>query len=374
MDLNTLLRQAQADGDFQRIANDGLAQFDAGPDGAPRYLGATLLPESEQEQNKYTEEAVRYRSIIANSGTRYSPTQKKGGDLIGTMDVELGESDIARELTGRDYDILLRILGRNANMEAVANILRWADTVLLRSLLDYNEAQRWQAVLDATVTRVGSNAYREVVAYPNPAGHRATIAGGTTAAPAGWYDPDADPFDDIFATADLLSDKGYSVNRIVTSRRNVGVLARHPRVRSRVGIAVVSPTGQIQGASGRATLGTINEALQSDGLPPIELYERRYRTETGTERFFRQDAFAMLGTTGRNQEVDLGDDEPLPVREALGYVGVGRAAGQSAPGRVIRVEAFENKPPRVEGEAWQTSLPVITEPEAIAVLNIEAPA
>ena len=44
------------------------------------------------------------------------------------------------------------------------------------------------------------------------------------------------------------------------------------------------------------------------------------------------------------------------------------AAG-AAPGRVVRAEAHEDKPPRIEAEGWQTSLPVITEPEAFAILH-----
>ena len=42
---------------------------------------------------------------------------------------------------------------------------------------------------------------------------------------------------------------------------------------------------------------------------------------------------------------------------------------QAAPGRVIRSEAFESKPPRIEAEGWQTSLPVVTDPEAVAVIE-----
>jgi hypothetical protein len=53
----------------------------------------------------------------------------------------------------------------------------------------------------------------------------------------------------------------------------------------------------------------------------------------------------------------------------LGYTAIGRGAGQASNGRVIRAEAFDNKPPRIEAEGWQTALPVITEPEALAVIS-----
>jgi hypothetical protein len=35
----------------------------------------------------------------------------------------------------------------------------------------------------------------------------------------------------------------------------------------------------------------------------------------------------------------------------------------------VRAEHKEDKPPRIEAQGWQTSLPVITEPEAIGVLT-----
>jgi hypothetical protein len=82
----------------------------------------------------------------------------------------------------------------------------------------------------------------------------------------------------------------------------------------------------------------------------------------------------LVATTGRDESIDLGDFDPSVaspelVADTIGYVGVGRAAGQSAPGRHVVVNAYENKPPRIEGEAWQTSFPVITEPEAIYIIK-----
>ena len=76
-----------------------------------------------------------------------------------------------------------------------------------------------------------------------------------------------------------------------------------------------------------------------------------------------------MATTGQDESIDLGDTNSLMVANTLGYTALGRAAGQAMPGRVLRMEAFENKPPRIEAEGWQTSLPVITNPEAIAVIT-----
>jgi hypothetical protein len=357
-DLITLVKNAMADGTFATIARNAGAQF-----GTParRYLGATILPEKTVMKNMYREEGVRYRTIIANDGTRYSPAQKKKGELFGSMLVELGHSDIAREITAEEYDALIDYLQRNVSMEAMAQIIDWVDVTLNRALLEHNEKQRWQAIVSASITRLGDNEYTEIVSYPNPSGHRAN-AGGT------WSSDAYDPFDDILARADLLEGKGFTVNRIIASRPVISILSGNDKVKARTGVATISVTGQIQATAGRASLDAMNMALEKDGLPPIERYDLQYRTQTGTARFLASNVFVMLATTGRDETIDLGDNEEL-LTDTLGYTAIGRAAGQATPGRVVRMEAFDNKPPRIEGEAWQTSLPVITEPEAIAVIG-----
>jgi len=358
MDLRSLIRDMTEDGEFADTSMNRLAQF--GAVNRP-YLGATLLPERMVMKNIYRETSVRYRTIIANDGTRYSPAQLKKGELVGTMLVELGNSDIAREITAEDYDALLELLNNSADMQAQARIINWADVVLNGALLEHNEKQRWQAIVAASVVRTGDNGYTETVAYPNPTGHRINASGV-------WSSDAFDPFTDILAQADLLESKGFTVNRIIASRNIVSILANNDKVKARTGVATISATGQLQATAGRASLDAIGAALSRDGLPVIEQYDLQYRTQTGTTRFLANNAFVMLATTGVDELLDQGDNTPM-LADTLGYTAIGRAAGQSMPGRVMRMEAFENKPPRIEGEAWMTSLPVITEPEAIAVIS-----
>lgn len=359
MDLASLIAQARKDGTLIRLARNVLAQF-----GRPtrRYLGAELLPERTVEENQYTEDTIRYRTVVANGGTRYGPAQKKGGDLIGTFDVKLAHSDIARELSGRDYDMLLRYLARNASMEAIAALTNWAETTLNLALIETNEAWRWQAIVDASVIIEGDNAFREPVLLPNPAGHRVNVAGDRG-------DDGYDPFEDIYAMADFLQSKGYTVGRIITSTPVITKMNRNKNVRARTSHFVTTNGGALELAAGRTSLAGVNAALQLDSLPPIERYDLRYRTQTGDVRFLHPQAFVMVALTGRNEELELPDGEQSLISDTLGYTAIGRAAGQSDAGRVMRTEHFENKPPRIEGEAWQTSFPVITEPEAIGVLK-----
>jgi hypothetical protein len=358
-DLNALIGEMIADGRFRDLATNRAAQF-----GRPtrRYLGATLLPERTVTQNMFREWNVRYRTVIANDGTRFSPVQLKGNAITGSMLVELAHQDIGNELTGPDYDALIELLQQNITMEAAAQIINFADTMLNLPLVEKTEKQRWEAIVDASVPLTGDNGYSETVSYPNPSGHRA-------AASDSWSDDTHDPFDDIATMADLLQGKGYTVGRMITSRPVLSILANNALVKARAGLGVVNVGGTLTVAQQRATQAAINEALDRDGLPAIETYDLQYRTQTGTGYFLKRDVFVMVAETGRDMEIDLGDEEPVLMPNTLGYAAIGRATGQATPGRVIRVEPKMDKPPRVQGEAWQTSLPVLQDPEAVAVIT-----
>ena len=358
-DIAGLVNQLMTDGTVPTIALNPQAQFGIAP---RRYLGAELLPERTVDENAYREESIIYRTVIANDGTRYSPTQKKGAALIGSFLVELGNSDIATEFTSRDYDALLRMLQTRPTMDAAATLLNWLDRTVNLALIEKNEKQRWEAIVSASVVRSGDNGYTETVSYSNPANHRAA-AGGT------WSNDSYDPFADILAQADLLESKGYTVGRIITSRTVLSILAGNDKVKARTGVATINASGQITATAGRATRDAINGALERDGLPAIETYDLQYRTQTGTGYFLSRSAFVLIATTGQDESIDLGDTNSLMVENTLGYTAIGRATGQAAPGRVLRMEAKQDKPPRIEAEGWMTSLPVVTNPEAIAVIT-----
>lgn len=358
--LATLIQQLLQSGDVLRIARNPAAQF-----GTPtrRYLGAELLPERTVQANAYTEDQIRFRTVIANAGPRYGPTQKKGGVLVGSFEVKLAESDIAAEFTSQDYDALLRFLQQNLTIQATATVVNFLDSQVNIPLIEWIERARWQALVSAQVNLRGDNEFTEDIDYANPSGHRAA-AGGT------WSNDSYDPFLDIYAMADLLASKGFAAEqgRIVTSRNVVSILAGNAKVQARAGRILVSTGGQIQGGAGRATLGQINAALREDGLPVIELYDLQYRTSTSTGRFMPNSVLCLFGATGQQAEIDLGDTSVV-LDNVLGYAAVGRPAGQSDPGRFIRAEAKEDKPPRIEAEGWQTVLPVVQEPESMAVIS-----
>ena len=349
-DLGTLVSNSMRDGYFAMIAQNPLAQL-----GPPerKLLGAELLPEKLVEQNAYREEAIRFRSIIANAGSRYSTAQKKDGDLFAMFLVELGSSDIAREMTGRQYDALIRLLGRSEDMSALASMGNWADVVLNRALTEYNEKQRWEAIVNASVVRVGDNNYSETVNYANPAGHRVNAGGA-------WSSDTYDPFNDIILGRDFLRGKGYNVNRIITSTPVRSIALRNANVKK----AVYNNSL----AAGMTSPAMLKEYLGQQDLPGFETYDLQYRTQTGTGYFIPRNVLIMVATTGENPALDVGDNERF-LSNVLGYTAVGRAAGQANPGRAIFIEPQMDKPPRIEGVAWQESLPVITEPESMYIVG-----
>ncbi len=359
MNLSAFIEKLNAEGRFNDLANNPLAQFGLRP---ANFLGAQLLPERLQVKNMYRETSIRYRTMIANSSSRYSPVQiKQGGQLVGSMLVELGESDIGIEITAQDYDNLIDFLAVGNDMQAAATVLGLTDAQANQSLAMLNEKQRWDAMLTASVVRKGDNDYEETVTYPNPTGHR-VAAGGT------WSSDTYDPLADIIAVKEKAEDKGLEIRRIITTSTDVAKLMRNEKVARRsASVTVVTATETYTDPLDRAAF---DGKFRSMGLPAIETYDGRYYDQEGTAgRFLPSGNMVFVCATGRSETVEPQTGDSFTLEDTLGYTGIGRAAGQQSPGRVIRVEPFDNKPPRVEVQSWQTALPVIQDPEAVFVIS-----
>lgn len=357
------------EGVFDKIISNPVSQF-----GRPtrRYLGATILPERLVPNNRYEEMNIRYRTVVANDASRYSPAQKKGNEIIGKMEVTLAEQDIASEFTSEDYDNYLALNKLNSygpentgnpGMLGMTQLAEWFQNRINLPLIEKIEKMRWEAIVDASVPLSGDNNYADTITYSNPAGHRVSAGGN-------WADPTYNPLDDLYAMADAAAAKGYSLSRWITSRPVLYTLLRNPNVATQVGgFIAVDNTGALVGAQRYTNVNALNGWLSSNGLPLIETYDLQYRNQLTTEYFLKRDVFVGICGTGQDSTWDLGDDEILFVKDAVGYVGIGRAAGQPASGRAFSQQYFESKPPRAEFEGWQTSCPVITDPESIFVIN-----
>lgn len=359
-DLQTLIRGLIDDGSLALIRDNPLAQF--GPRNRP-YLGATLLPERIVSQNIYREMSIQYRTVIANDGERYSPAQiKSSGQLVGEFLVELGNQDIALEMDANTYDaILMALAGGNPNMQSAANnIVRLADSAVA-ALAMLNEKQRWQAIVDSAVVREGDNGFGQTIAYVNPANHRA-------AAGDAWTDDSYDPYEDILERQSLLADKGYTLRRIITSTRVMNILARNEQMSRRFAPARVLSDATYFGTLDRSG---IDAGFRANGLPVIETYDALWRDQTSSGRMLSDSVMVFIAATDEEADAEIANgDTYLPnLTDLIGYHAIGRPVGQPTSGRVLRLFAREDKPPTVMAEAWQTALPVITHPEAIATIT-----
>lgn len=360
MDIQGLLNQIYADGTIPRLARDRTAQFGTR---AERLLGSELMPEREVDENEYVDDEVRYRTIIALAGTRYSPVQYKEGALGGSVKVSLFESDIGRDIKGKKLDTLRKYLGGRRTREAIAQIVNFVDVLLIRAGVHRNELWRWQAIVDGLARLRGDNGMALDVAYPNPAGHRVTAAGT-------WSNNAYDPIQDIAAGQTLFSGKGLSAGRAFAGTPAINILLANDNVKKRTGISVIDGSGNIVSAAAATSLTALNQILERDNLPPIERYDAQYATEEGTGHYLARNAFVMTAATGRDETIDLGDNnEPEIVNGTIGYVGMGIPSNRSEPGRAVRVTYDDEKGGGVDGQMWQTSAPVIMEPEGLFVIK-----
>lgn len=359
MNIGQLVYDATVRGDFALIATNPLAQF-----GTPArtYIGAQILPKRPVRKNAYTERGIQFRTIIANSGARHAPAQRKDGARAGIMDVRTGNSDILSVLDSEEYDTLVDLLDSNAELPALASIVNWVDVAINTALEELVEVQRWQAIVNAQVIRKGDNGYLENVNYPTFAGLRATV-GGT------WSDNTYDPMTDIFTIITNLKKRGRSPTRIIMGNTDLMIFMANAKVQARLGYAVVNTTGQILGQPGFVTRESLNRYFIAQGMPPVETYDLLYQTNTGAGYFLPRGAMVFICETGRDINIDLGNGEFEPLQNTLGYVADGRGVGQPSPGKVIQVKYEDDKPPRLISQGWQETMVVITEPDAIAVLK-----
>lgn len=375
MDLYSIWDQLVREGVPGQIVRDPMIQF--GTERKP-YLGATLLPERLVDRNEYTEAKIVYKTFPALDGTRYSEPKMTGQQLVGSFSVKLGEVDTANQLTGNDLDDLIRVAERNSG-QAKSRLQSWILNMFPVALAEKAEIQRWQAFIDAAVPILGMDGKAETVSLPNPAGHRRTIPGGTQAAPAGWYGPTYDPIDDFSSVKQLAASKGYKISRCVGDTVITSALAKNAVMRNRVsGVLRIDNATLVALGGGTLSKASINAYLQGEfSLPPIEEYDGTYNVETGSGQAFfkKQGALVFFCTTGRDEQFVTGQDsdEVKIIPDVLGYYAIGTAVGQTAPGKIFKSTTKEMKPVGIYGQGFQTSFPVLTEPEAIIVLQIEQP-
>lgn len=381
--IETLIAQLKAENAFSISANDPTLQFTVG---RTALLFSSVLPERTVTSNVYRDDSIRFRTMIANDSTRYSPPQKKNGMLMGSVSVELGDSDTASEMSMQMYESFINTLDRGITQEALASLLRFFQSTVSEPMAILREKHRVDAIGNGYVVRKGANRFQETVRFLSPAGHRLTVPSGTAGAPAGWYNPAYSILNDLKAAKRFLEGKGYRISRIITSSDIMNdCFMINTEIKSWGLLTVQAPNGA-QGVTlqTRPDQVSISNALAAIGVPDPIIYDAGYYTQANEDSAnaaerqgyikFMENRFVILCETGRDESIDLGADEPLIQFDTLGYTGIGKATGQLTPGVATKVENFTGKDARIEAMAWQTSFPVINEPEGYLVFTINPPA
>ena len=359
MDLSSLIATVVATNEVYRAANNVAAQF--GTDDEP-FLFAGLLPERTTTRNEFAETIVKHRRIVANAGTRHSPTQLKTGFVGGSINVKIGYSDIAGKLTAEDYDALVALAqqadgGNGPTFQGAAQVIDFVNAALVMPLRRINEVQRAAALFDGEIVARGDNGFSETYTFPAGPGLRVDAGGA-------WSDPAYDPFDDILAIAEKVG----AVEAIVIPKTVAAILGRNLKVRQRLGRVVIAD-GVIAGVPGRATNDELNNELARNALPPLTVDDRQYDTAFGFDYYTPRDAMLFVPRTARRATVDVGADSSRALPNTLGYTAVGVPSGTNVPERRVVLQDNPLKPVHLFGEAYQATIPVLLDGEKVGTIR-----
>ena len=323
--LLTLATELKADGAFDRIMLNSLSQLGSVSmlNMNRELIGAKLLPDQMRYRNEYKEQAVRYRTVVATDGTPYTPAQLVKGAMVGSMKVELGHHDVKVEMDASQIEALEELIQMEAESRgesaaellAQQQLLNWVDTSVNMSLQFKKEWQRWQAIVDAQVSRVFPGGITETVSFPNPTGSRFN-AGGV------WSNDAYDPMEDIMTACNRLWGLGFNIDRFITSTNVVSNMATNEKIRTRAGYLSTSGGAVLPVSISGYGLADVNAAIRrsssgNNALPDITTYDLQFPTQTGTSYFLPRNCFVIIGSTGEDRQL-LVDERIFPLYRNFG--------------------------------------------------------
>lgn len=372
-DLLSFINEFTKDGYPRMVARDPRIQFGTQD---RTYLGAQLLPMQTSDTNMIIEDLGRFEVVVAGDGDALSSPQIKQSAGGAELSVRLGHIDIASQMTARDMKRLGNLVDSTDRAPAEEFLTRWLTRAIRLGIEEKAEVQRWQMICNGQVTVNYLDQPARTLNFPDlqPAGHRVSVPSGTTGLPTGWYSDAFDPMKEtIIPLKIMLEELGYMVSRIVTSTTiRDGVLASNAKMMQRSGgTMVINNGGQLETID--RNLSDINARFIANELPAPEVYNLRYKTQASTYRFLPEEKFVMMCTTGRDMEIDLGDEGVQVIENVFGYYGVGVSDGQSEPGAVITTKYSDVKPVGIYAEGYEEGFPVLLEPEAMVVVTIPKP-
>lgn len=363
-DIPSLLAYLKATQDIEQLTGSLMTQW--GPS-SRRMMSADLLPPRRVMDNSSTVEDVRYRTVAALDGTRYSPAQRvDGGELWGRVHYELGHSDILRSIEGPKWDAINDYLNRQMGPQAAVALVGYFNTMIIQALVEHDELAAWDAIVYNAVTRRGNNGYYEYVEGPTLTGHRVDAS-------VDWTDAETDPWvSDIIPRIRFLTNLGYARSgiRVYTSEAVMQTLADHPTTANRLLTGTLATSQTAQEALGWVAESDVALILQRKlGVRSVQTNDMRIMTKTGDRRVYPEDHMTFVASTGRDEVVVYNEDDPTDVRvvrDTLGFMGIGKPAASARPGRRSSLQAYlDQKDARIDMQGWQATGPVILDPTAI---------
>ena len=373
--LERLYERLTSENVAEQLATDYNTQFGRTAIAGQELVGARLLPERLERRDMFREVLAKQKGFVANDNSAFSPPQiKQSGFSVGSFLAELGNIDIASQFTADDIEAIIHLAQYDDNI-VFARMVDWLNESVNMAIRKKSEIQRWQAIVNGAVQIVGMDGRRYTLLYPNLPGQRRNITGGTVAAPAGWYSPTYDPFLDLIAVRNFFSSQGRIIREIWGDADIVDAMINNAQVRSRLATSLTIVGSELRTVETFVTDEAINAYMRNQlGMPGIQKYDTVYETQTGSGFFKARGALVFVATTDlREIYYDERGAEQMIINNTLGYYARGRAAGEVNPGIVIRTKFRDIKPQSVYAEGVTKGLPILQDPSAVAVLNIQKP-
>lgn len=250
------------------------------------FLGETLFPEVKvQDMDIAYIKGANNLPVIASVHSLDTETETAARD-----DVEMVKARLAlikRKIRmSEELIIKLKSPRNSAELEHAKQMFFNDAEQMYMAVKTRIEKMRMDVLVNGVIDRTNTNAQVVSVSYGFPPEHLNSLAGSSV-----WSDPASDPLNDIITWSERLSENsGVVATRAITSSKVMYTLLSHPKLKQ-----------NIVGSSGAfLTKNKLNEFMQSNGLPVIVTYDKKFRREDQsgdykTERFFPEDRFVMFG-------------------------------------------------------------------------------
>lgn len=288
-----------------------------------------------------TNRAAKFRAFDAET-----PIGKR--DTLERKEVKLPPLGQKTPITELETIQLFQLQGMNNNMlldQIYADVDVNATAVQIRM-----ELARGDVLEDGVVSITDENGLTLEADFELPGSHVQTP--GT-----GWDDHDnADVVGDLQAAMDVYNDDGGIPGKILMSRTAVRHALRNAELRNLAQMNGIIPA--------TLSLAKLNDVLDSEGLPPIQVYNGRFDVDGTTTRAIADSKVLMLP---ENPE-DLGYTAWGITAEAIQLAQAQRIALESAPGLVALV-TYDDDPVTKWTKVGATGMPILTDPRKLVVID-----